>query len=107
MQHSVLIIDDERGIRFAFAQALSQEGHQVFEADSGNTGLTIIAEEKPEVILLDMKLPDMSGLDILKKIRKEGNQAIVIMMTAFGDIELAVEAMQYGAENFRMKPLKD
>lgn len=104
MSHSVLIVDDEKGIRMAFAQALQSDGHEVFESEDGTSALKIINEEKPEVILLDMKLPDMSGLDILRKIRKEGRDAIVIMMTAFGDIELAVEAMQLGAENFRMKP---
>lgn len=105
MRQSVLIVDDEKGIRFAFSEALKQEGYEVFDADSGGLALSLINENQPDVILLDMKLPDMSGIEVLKKMRKQGIISPVIMMTAYGDIELAVEAMQLGADNFRTKPL--
>ncbi|MBN2145664.1 MAG: sigma-54-dependent Fis family transcriptional regulator [Candidatus Aureabacteria bacterium] len=104
MNESVLIVDDETSIRFAFAKALEKEGYQVCEADNGQTAVTLIEEEAPDVILLDMKLPDMSGLEVLKASRQSNSNPIVIMMTAYGDIELAVEAMQLGADNFRSKP---
>ena len=104
MSNSVLIVDDEKGIRFAFAKALEHDGYEVFEAETGANALTLAGENQVDVILLDLRLPDMSGLDILKKLKEEGCQSIIIMMSAFGDVSLAVEAMQLGADNFRTKP---
>ena len=104
MNYSVLVVDDEKGIRHAFLKALENDGYTVFEAETGESTLSIVSIEQPDVILLDMKLPDMSGLDVLKKLKEKSSNPIVIMMTAFGDIELAVEAMQLGADNFRTKP---
>jgi DNA-binding NtrC family response regulator len=104
MKYSVMVVDDEPGIRFAFSKALDKEGYEVCEAETGEQCLARIREKIPDVILLDMRLPDMSGLDVLKHFQKLESRPVVIMMTAFGDIELAVEAMQLGAENFRTKP---
>jgi DNA-binding NtrC family response regulator len=102
--NSILIVDDEKSIRHAFVKALEQESYIVSEADHGAAAIRIAKEEAPDLILLDVKLPDMFGLDVLKEIKKYSPASSVILMTAFGDIELAVEAMQLGADNFRTKP---
>lgn len=104
MSNSVLIVDDEKGIRFAFARALEKEQYEVFEAETGSEALHLLNENQIDLVLLDVKLPDMSGIEILKQIRDQGLATIVIMMSAFGDISIAVEAMQLGADNFRTKP---
>ncbi len=109
MNHTILVVDDEKSIRHAFVKALEKEQYGVIQADHGAAAITIAKEDAPDVILLDVKLPDMSGLDVLKEIRKNASTSSatapsVILMTAFGDIELAVEAMQLGADNFRTKP---
>ena len=104
MPNSVLIVDDEKGIRFAFARALEKDQYEVFEAETGAQALNILNENQVDLILLDVKLPDMSGIEILKQIKEQGLPSIVIMMSAFGDIAIAVEAMQLGADNFRTKP---
>ncbi len=104
MSNSVLIVDDEKGIRFAFARALEKDQYEVFEAETGSEALNLLNENQIDLILLDVKLPDMSGIEILKRIRDQGIPSIVIMMSAFGDISIAVEAMQLGADNFRTKP---
>ncbi|EKD28444.1 MAG: sigma-54 dependent DNA-binding response regulator, partial [uncultured bacterium] len=104
MHNSVMVVDDEAGIRHAFTQSLSMEGYEVFEADNGKDAIEIAQKEQPEAVLLDMRLPDMSGIEVLKKLKSGENPPIVIMMTAYGDIELAVEAMQFGSDNFRTKP---
>lgn len=104
MSNSILIVDDEKGIRFAFARALEKDQYEVFEAETGSEALNLLNENQIDLILLDVKLPDMSGIEILKQIREQGLPTIVIMMSAFGDISIAVEAMQLGADNFRTKP---
>ncbi len=104
MQNSVLVVDDEKGIRFAFAKALETDGFVVQEAETGTHALQIAKDNQIDVILLDMKLPDMTGIEVLKELKNASIDTPVIMMTAFGDIELAVEAMQLGADNFRTKP---
>jgi len=104
MQNRVLIVDDEKGIRFAFAKALETDGFEVIEAETGTDTLKKAKEHQIDVILLDMKLPDMTGIEVLRELKQASIDTPVIMMTAFGDIELAVEAMQLGADNFRTKP---
>ncbi len=104
MQNSVLVVDDEKGIRFAFAKALETDGFVVQEAETGTHALQIAKDNQIDVILLDMKLPDMTGIEVLKELKNASIDTPVIMMTAFGDIELAVEAMRLGADNFRTKP---
>lgn len=101
---AILIVDDEKGIRFALKKALQKEGHTVHEAENLSTAREILAQETVDVLLLDMKLPDGSGLELLSECKQQHADKIVIMMTAFGDVDMAVSAMQMGAENFRTKP---
>ncbi len=100
----ILIIDDEKLLRWSLEQNLTKEGYVVISAESGMKGLKLLSEDQPDIVLLDIHLPDISGINILEKIKKEKKHPIVIMITAFGDIETAVKAIKLGAYDFVEKP---
>ncbi len=100
----ILVIDDEKLLRWSLEQNLSKEGYTVFVAEKGHDGLEVFAAEQPDIVLLDIHLPDMSGLDVLESIKKEDKNTIVIMVTAFGDIQTAVKTIKFGAYDFVEKP---
>ena len=101
---NILIIDDEESIRTTLSSYLQAKGHRVMEAELGATGLGICRRESPDLVLLDMKLPDGDGIELLQQIRSENEFTVVIMITAFGTIEKAVRTLKLGAENFLTKP---
>ncbi|HEY3277382.1 MAG TPA: UDP-3-O-acyl-N-acetylglucosamine deacetylase [Syntrophorhabdaceae bacterium] len=103
--HKVLIIDDEKNIVHALSSILGDEGFHVLEAGDGQEGLAIFEREAPEVVLLDIWMPEMDGLQVLKKIREKDKDAIVIVMSGHGTISTAVEAVKLGAYDFLEKPL--
>ncbi len=99
----ILVIDDEKLLRWSIEQNLSKEGYRVITAEKGLEGLDLFYAEQPDIVLLDIHLPDISGLSVLESIKKEDN-AIVIMITAFGDIQTAVKTIKLGAYDFVEKP---
>ncbi len=101
---SVLIIDDEAAIRESLETLLQLEGYVVESAASAAEGLTRIGEQSFDLVLLDLALPDRSGMDLLSELRVQAPQLSVIMITAYGTVENAVRAMQSGAANFIQKP---
>jgi DNA-binding NtrC family response regulator len=101
---SILIVDDEAAIRESLQTLLELEGYRVEIAENGEDGLSRIATEPFDVVLLDYALPGRNGLEILADIRDRDPQLAVIMITAFGTVENAVHAMQHGAVNFIQKP---
>ena len=101
---SVLIIDDEAEIRESLETLLQLEGYTVASAASGREGMAQIGERPFDVVLLDLALPDKSGMDVLAEMRLLNAQQAVIMVTAYGTVENAVRAMQFGATNFIQKP---
>jgi len=103
-QGSVLIIDDEAEIRESLQTLLEIEGYEVETAINGEDGLSRLGERPFDLVLLDLALPGRSGLDILPEIRAVDPQISVIMITAYGNVEDAVRAMQSGATNFLQKP---
>jgi len=103
--HTVLIIDDEKPILDSLSSILQDEGFQVFKAIDGNEGLSLFDKEKPEVVLLDVWMPGMDGLQVLKRIRKKNKNAMVIVISGHGTISTAVEAVKRGAYDFLEKPL--
>jgi two-component system, NtrC family, response regulator AtoC len=103
---SVLIIDDEKNIRALLVRVLSEERLEVHEASSAAEGLQAADDHDPDVILLDLRLPDASGLDVLKTLRARHPEAAVLMVTAFGQVESAVEAMKGGAADYIEKPFQ-
>jgi DNA-binding NtrC family response regulator len=101
---SVLIIDDEPAITSALGAYFERVGgHTVTAAHTGEDGVALVQRQRPDLVLLDVRLPDMTGFDVLERIRDEN--PVVIIITGYGDVALAVEAMQRGAENFLTKPV--
>ena len=100
----VLVIDDDKDLRYSLRRALAGLGHQVLEADSGETGVALAKREQPDVILLDNRMGGMSGIETLQMLRGAQPQAMVILMTAFGTTQTAIEAMKFGAYDYVMKP---
>ena len=101
---SVLIIDDEAAIRESLETLLELEGYQVVSAASAEDGLARLGDQSFDVLLLDLALPDRSGMDLLPELHAQAPQLSVIMITAYGTVENAVLAMQSGAANFIQKP---
>ncbi|MDD2541822.1 MAG: sigma-54-dependent Fis family transcriptional regulator, partial [Desulfuromonadaceae bacterium] len=105
MQHTILIIDDEKDIRTALAGILEDEGYQVLTAESGAEGIECARQELPDLILLDIWMPGMDGLETLEKLKEQLPQITVIMISGHGTIETAVRATKLGAFDFIEKPL--
>jgi len=105
MKPVILLVDDEDTIRLFLEKTLREEGYEALTAATGTEALELTRSELPDLVLLDLKLPDMSGLDVLKQIKEEVPEVCVIMLTAFGDIETAVTAMKKGAFDFVSKPV--
>jgi DNA-binding NtrC family response regulator len=102
---SVLIVDDEPAITATLGTYFERNGgHAVTKAHTGQEGINLFRQLRPDLVLLDVRLPDMTGFDVLDRIRDENGT--VIMITAYGDVPLAVQAMQNGAENFLTKPVE-
>ncbi|QJA06656.1 sigma-54-dependent Fis family transcriptional regulator [Thermosulfurimonas marina] len=100
----VLIIDDDAGIRDAAFQVLSREGYEVEMAGTAEEARRLVEEYEFDVILLDLKLPGVEGLELLQEIREEDPQAQVVVITAYGTVQVAVSAMKLGAADFLQKP---
>ncbi|WP_018133022.1 response regulator [Effusibacillus pohliae] len=104
MAKKVLVVDDQYGIRVLLNEVLEKDGYQVFQAPNGPTALEIVKTSKPDLVLLDMKIPGMDGLEILRQIRVIEPNLKVIMMTAYGELDLIKEAMALGALTHFTKP---
>src|SRR4051812_15945067 len=105
MSRSVLIIDDEESIRRSLSGALKDEGYRVSTAGSGKEGIETLKSDRPDVVLLDIWMPEMDGMETLKYIKAEAPDQIVIMMSGHGNIETAVRTTKLGAFDFIEKPL--
>lgn len=103
----ILAIDDERVICDACRVVLTEMGHHVTRCHSGVDGLSAIKSGDYDIILLDMKLSDMDGLDILKALQKEKVQPCIIVMTGYATMANAVQAMKLGAADYLAKPFTD
>ena len=100
----VLVIDDDQGLRKSLTLILEEGGHDALLAAHGKEGLAIAANENPQIILCDVRMPQMDGLEFLAKYREAEGQALVIVMTAYGNMELAIGAMKEGAYDYLPKP---
>ncbi|HEQ99017.1 MAG TPA: sigma-54-dependent Fis family transcriptional regulator [candidate division Zixibacteria bacterium] len=101
---SVLVIDDKESIRKMLSQTLVAEGHEVESAANGFEGIKKSKSKQYDVVLTDLKMPDMDGISVLSAVKEENPDASIIVMTAYGTIETAVEAMKRGAFDFLTKP---
>ncbi len=100
----ILIVEDEKLVRWSLKERLKKEGYEVFEAENGRGGLDILGEELVDLILLDYRLPDMTGLDILRKTMADWPETPVLLMTAYSSVDSAVEAIKLGAYDYINKP---
>src|SRR6185295_3123916 len=105
MPKHVLVVDDEASIRSSLTGALRDEGYRVSTAASGREALEAMKSEKPDVVLLDIWMPEMDGLETLKQIKSATPEISVLMMSGHGNIETAVKATKLGAFDFIEKPL--
>jgi DNA-binding NtrC family response regulator len=106
MSEKILIVDDEPSNRNILSQELIHEGYSVLAASDGREGLRKIESSRPDLIILDYMMPDLSGLEVLKELRKKENDTPVVMITAYGTMERAVEAMKEGAYDFITRPFE-
>ena len=105
MSKQILVVDDEPNVRLSYRVTLETEGYTVFEADCGTKALEQLAAHHFDLAILDMRMPEMDGLDLLAEMRKRGLNTPTVIITAYGEIPHAVRAMKLGAIDFLQKPL--
>jgi two-component system nitrogen regulation response regulator GlnG len=101
---TVLVIDDDDDLRYSLRRVLSGRNYNVIEANSGEAGLEQAKANKPDVILLDNRMPGMTGIETLQHLRGMNPNAMIILMTAYGTTQTTIEAMKFGAFDYIMKP---
>lgn len=101
---SVLIVDDQLGVRRLLFEALKDEFKNVYMASSGMEAIELVKEFNPDLIVMDMKMPRMNGLEVLKQLRKMKYESPVIMMTAYGELEIVAQATKMGVKKHITKP---
>ncbi|XXX81040.1 sigma-54 dependent transcriptional regulator [Sorangium sp. So ce134] len=102
----VLVVDDEENLRLVVRTFLKRDGYEVEAVSSGEEALAMVETFGPDVILTDVRMPRMGGLDLLATLKAKGNEATVIVMSAYGNIDMAIEAMKAGAYDYIQKPFK-
>ena len=105
MPDSILIVDDERAIRDVLKRFFLNKGLMAMAAENGRDAIESCNTTPVDVVILDLKLPDMHGLEVLKQIKSASPGAGVVILTAYGDVETAVKAMHMKADNFLLKPV--
>src|SRR3989338_10248786 len=106
-QYKILIVDDEPLIRESLYEILRIEGYRVQMASSGEDALRVLNKSDFDIVVTDFKLPKMNGIELLENIKKEKSKTEVILITGYGSIETAVEAMKKGAFDYITKPIND
>ena len=101
----ILIVDDEEDIRDVLSIALTDMGYEVLEAENGRTAMELFREKQPKIVLTDIKMPGMDGIEVLKKIKLENPHAQVIMITGHGDTDIAIRSLKHEAIDFITKPI--
>ncbi|HOT93290.1 MAG TPA: response regulator transcription factor [Anaerolineae bacterium] len=102
----ILVVDDDASIRFFLKEMLEHDGYQVTTADSGEAALKYIEQEEFDLALVDLKMKGLSGTDVLRVLRAQSPDTVVIMLTGQGSLESAVEALRQGAHDYLFKPCK-
>ena len=102
----ILIVDDEEGLREGLSKLLEGEGYAVLSAETGEEALQVLQQSHIDLVLTDMRMPGMDGIELLKKIRERHGDLGVIILTGYGQIESYIEAMNFGAIEYVSKPFK-
>lgn len=100
----ILVVDDQYGIRVLLNEILQKDGYEMYQAANGVQALKIVEDHEPDLVLLDMKIPGMDGLEILRRIKDVKPHVDVMMMTAYGELNMINEALNLGAINHFAKP---
>ena len=101
---TILIVEDELKMARLLELNLAEEGYSTLAAQDAETGLKLLRQEKIDLVLTDLKLPRMDGLEFLQAVKRSNAQIPVILMTAYGTVETAIEAMKAGASDYVLKP---
>jgi two-component system, response regulator, stage 0 sporulation protein F len=104
LKEKILIVDDQYGIRILLNEVFQKEGYQTFQAANGFQALEIVEKHSPDLVLLDMKIPGMDGIEILKRMKVIDQDIRVIIMTAYGELDMIQEAKDLGALTHFAKP---
>lgn len=104
MKPKILIIDDEPDMCWAIEKAMQREGFATISAGGGREGLELFFSEKPAAVLVDLKMPDMDGMEVIKKIREVDSDVPVILITGHGSMDVAYEALSKDATGYIIKP---
>lgn len=103
----ILVIDDEKDLRFLFKKILTPEGYTVLTAQNGYDGIKINQKSDPDIILLDLKMPGINGIETLRRIRKKDSSVIVIIITGYGDAETIRDAADLNVYEYMAKPFNN
>ena len=101
---SLLVVDDQNGVRRLLYEIFNDEGYLVRMATGGHEALKLVSQEMPDIVLLDIKMPGMNGLETLSELRKINPDLLVLMMTAYGDLEVVGQAKRLGVKLYIVKP---
>ncbi len=104
---TVLVIDDEAHLRGLLARLLEDEGHMVYEAGSGEEALALLEKRAVHLVVTDLRMPGMDGMEVVRHVKRTAPETQVVVLTAFGTVDSAVEAMKLGAVDYLTKPLSD
>lgn len=107
MSYPILLVDDEEGLRKVLGLSLEDRGYEVHTAKNGQEALAVYKDLTPPIVLTDIKMPGMDGIDLLKEIKRLDENAEIIMITGHGDIELAIKSLKFDATDFITKPIDD
>jgi signal transduction histidine kinase len=107
MEKSILLVDDEEGIRKVLGISLTDLGYTVHTAENGVDALRIFKDVRPPIVLTDIKMPEMDGIELLRRLKKMSSDTEVIMITGHGDIDLAIKSIKYEATDYVTKPIND
>jgi DNA-binding NtrC family response regulator len=102
----ILVVDDEHNVLTSFQKLLGREGHEVLTASSGEQALQLLAADQPDLMLLDVRMAGLTGLETLKRVREFAPRLPVIIMTAFGTTDTAMDAVKLGAFEYLLKPFE-
>ena len=105
-KYKLLVVDDEESLRTILRDELSHRNYIVKDAENGQTALAILKKEKQDIVLLDVRMPEMDGLELLRLIRKDNLARKVVMLTGVDELKIARESLQSGADDFMTKPFQ-